>query len=186
MLTHQESSASPPGESPPEELPPFDGEAADEDADEGDPAVAAPSRAAAVRVVERLPLPRRGRSLSCSPTPSESRTTVRGDARRTVGFTGSVGGASADGSEAPAAVGPVDVSSASAGSATCFVDVAVSVCVSWLPVAVCIDATSSRKQVIGYSRVNLWARYRRVDCRFSGCTHRLRWRAVRLKDPNER
>ena len=47
----------------------------------------------------------------------------------------------AEGSEELAAVSPVDVSSASTRSVTCVVDVAVSVCFCWLPVAISIDAT---------------------------------------------
>ena len=98
-----------------------------DDAAEADPAVAVPSLAVAVRVVERLPLPRCGRSLSCSPTLSESRTTGRGVAGRTLAFAGSDVEALAEGSRPLAAAGPVDASFASAVSVISLVDSTMSV-----------------------------------------------------------
>jgi hypothetical protein len=71
----------PPGDPPPGALP------VEDDAADKDPAVAAPSPTAAVRVVGGSPLRWCGRSGSCWPTPSESRTTGRG-VGRPAGFAG--------------------------------------------------------------------------------------------------
>ena len=141
----------PPGDPPPGELP------VEDDAADESPAVAAPSPTATVRVVGGSPLPWCGRSGSCWPTPSESRTTGRG-VGRPAGFAGLDVEALADSpwvglvecSEALAAVDvawwvsfAVCVDVAGSVSVTFVVDVAVSVDICGVPVAVPVDVTCS-------------------------------------------